>query len=245
MEVAPTGVLSDRDILKEYRLKNLIITDFKDENLGNNSYDVCLGAQYYMNVSTPGNIYNPYSHTSANSWTLRNAMTIDEWTKTISLKLGGFPAREFFDQMHMGSIEDDDLVIILPPRETILAHTQEFIGGLPSSDGTYGITSMMKARSGLMRNMVSVCLCAGLGDIGYCNRWTMEISNHSDFFIPLVVGRRIAQIVFFYTGPCQTSYEKKESAKYQKSSNLKELQDSWEPSMMLPRLYRDKVPSKF
>jgi len=40
--------------------------------------------------------------------------------------------------------------------------------------------------------------CAGWGDVGYINRWTMEITNNSRFYaIPLVVGRRIAQIVFF------------------------------------------------
>ncbi len=34
--------------------------------------------------------------------------------------------------------------------------------------------------------------------IGYINRWTMEITNNSRHYaIPLVVGRRVAQIVFF------------------------------------------------
>jgi dCTP deaminase len=48
------------------------------------------------------------------------------------------------------------------------------------------------------RNFIEVCKCAGWGDIGYINRWTMEITNNSRYYsIPLVVGRRIAQIVFF------------------------------------------------
>lgn len=59
---------------------------------------------------------------------------------------------------------------------------------------------MMKARSSLGRNFIEVCKCAGWGDVGYINRWTMEITNNSRYYsIPLVVGRRIAQIVFFDT----------------------------------------------
>jgi len=51
--------------------------------------------------------------------------------------------------------------------------------------------------------------------VGYVNRWTMEITNNSRYYsIPLVVGRRIAQIVFFDTeGIEQQSYEA--SGKYQ------------------------------
>ena len=101
----------------------------------------------------------------------------------------------------------------------------------------------MKTRSSLGRNFICTTAgSSGLGDIGYCSRWTMEITNHSDYYIPLVVGRRIAQIVFFYTGPCITSYEKKENAKYQSASDLKEMKSSWKPEMMLPRLYKDKIP---
>jgi hypothetical protein len=55
-----------------------------------------------------------------------------------------------------------------------------------------------------------------MGDVGYINRWTMEITNNSRYYsIPLVVGRRIAQIVFFDTiGTIQgRSYE--QVGKYQ------------------------------
>lgn len=42
--------------------------------------------------------------------------------------------------------------------------------------------------------------------MGYINRWTMEITNNSQHYsIPLVVGRRIAQIVFFHCEVCLLS----------------------------------------
>ena len=47
----------------------------------------------------------------------------------------------------------------LHPGETILAHTQEFIGGREC------VTTMMKARSSLGRVFVAVCKCAGWGDV--------------------------------------------------------------------------------
>jgi dCTP deaminase-like len=168
----------------------------------------------------------------------------------------------------------------------------------------------------LGRNFIEVCKCAGWGDIGYTNRWTMEITNNSRHYsIPLVVGRRVAQIIFFesegclgrwtnhtdshihtrrhththtetqtlfYVGqrsvysvpflscahldcfldwsfdcwalwctyqhechtctrtplPVGSTYES--SGKYQSASDLKSLQESWDPHCMLPRMYQDR-----
>src|SRR5690348_8641441 len=56
------------------------------------------------------------------------------------------------------------------------------------------------------KSLISVMQCAGWGDIGYVNRWTMEITNNSRHYsIPLVVGRRCAQIVFFDSEGCDCS----------------------------------------
>ena len=105
---------------------------------------------------------------------------------------------------------------------------------------------MMKARSSLGRNFIEVCKCAGWGDIGYTNRWTMEITNNSKYYsIPLVVGRRIAQIIFFRTDrkdKTMETYEK--SGKYQNESNINSLIHLWEPKMMLPKMYLDKEITK-
>ncbi len=127
-------------------------------------------------------------------------------------------------------------IILLMPGETILAHTNEFIGGREA------ITTMMKARSSKGRSFIEVCKCAGWGDVGYVNRWTMEITNNSRTkILPLVVGRRISQIIFFYTGKTlQGSYTTGSDSKYCASENLEELQNSWHPLSMLPKLYKDR-----
>ncbi|TSC64806.1 MAG: hypothetical protein G01um101491_157, partial [Parcubacteria group bacterium Gr01-1014_91] len=145
-------------------------------------------------------------------------------------------AREAFKKYNFkwDGIKPSDKVILLQPSETILAHTNEFIGGRDS------VTTMMKARSSMGRNFIEVCKCAGWGDVGYVNRWTMEITNNSkNYIIPLVVGRRIAQIVFFETGPI-LKHDYANSGKYQTSTDVKKLKKSWNPQSMLPRLWADR-----
>jgi dCTP deaminase len=125
--------------------------------------------------------------------------------------------------------------VMLAPGENILAHTNEFIGG------SVNITSDMRARSSMGRSFLTVCRCAGSGDVGYFNRWTMEITNNSRYYhIPLVVGRRIAQIRFEKVG---ATFDYAEKGKYQAESDLAAVIKNWKPEMMLPKLYLDREVS--
>ena len=131
-------------------------------------------------------------------------------------------------------IKEDDKVILLGPQETILAHTEEFIGGRNH------ITTVMKARSSLGRNFIEVCKCAGWGDVGYINRWTMEVTNNSMYHkIPLIVGRRIGQIIFFETGEIRGKGYSNEG-KYQVTDDIEDMKASWSPDSMLPKMYNDR-----
>ena len=60
--------------------------------------------------------------------------------------------------------------------------------------------------------------------------------------MPLVVGRRIAQIVFFETpelaNPDVTYVQS--TGKYQTTNDFDELKKSWKPESMLPRMYLDR-----
>jgi deoxycytidine triphosphate deaminase len=72
----------------------------------------------------------------------------------------------------------------------------------------------------------------------------MEITNNSkNYIIPLVVGRRIAQIIFFETGPIAGA-DYVASGKYNPGKNLEELKKKWGPDMMLPKLYLDRDINK-
>jgi dCTP deaminase len=219
--------LSNKRILEEMEKGKIVIDTFIPENLSTSSYDVTLGEWFYAEQPPQHfqTIYNVYDkkHTER-VWGTKpqKAITAKELFKHYKFEFDG--------------ISPDDKVILLNPGETILAHTNEFIGGRET------ITTMMKARSSLGRNFIEVCKCAGWGDVGYINRWTMEITNNSTHYsIPLVVGRRIAQIIFFETGPIlKKEKDYVADGKYQSSQMLSELKKTWKPEQMIPKMYLDR-----
>jgi dCTP deaminase len=146
------------------------------------------------------------------------------------------------------NLKPSDKIILIAPSETILAHTIEFIGGKNGIPGKLNaVTTEMRARSSIGRIGIAVCKCAGWGDIGYVNRWTMEITNFSTSIIPLPVGLRVAQIIFHEVTSVETEdeYHKKIGSKYQSDLKLASLKASWKPEMMLPQLYKDKDLGNF
>jgi len=223
--------LSDKRILEEMEKGDIVIHPFDRTQLATSSYDVTLG-EYFFREQPP-----KYNHSLYNIWSQEHMEHVWGADKVERAVL----AKEAFKKYNFnweGGIRPDDKVIVLRPGETILAHTQEFIGGKDH------ITTMMKARSSLGRNFIEVCKCAGWGDVGYINRWTMEITNNSkNYIIPLVVGRRIAQIIFFETGPI-VGKDYAASGKYASSTNVAALKKNWKPESMLPRLFTDRDTKK-
>jgi len=221
--------LSNKTILETMHSGNIVIDPFNPKNLATSSYDVTLGKYYFREQRSRKflGIYNIYNkkHTDA-VWG-----TKPEVAKS---------AKKVLEDFEFNGISANDKIILIEPGETILAHTIEFIGGRNT------ITTMMKARSSLGRNFIEVCKCAGWGDVGYINRWTMEITNNSRHYtIPLVVGRRIAQMIFFNVGEIisnNNDYTKK--GKYQSSHSLSQIKKNWKPEFMLPKLYKDAEVSK-
>lgn len=153
-------------------------------------------------------------------------------TNSYDVRLGEFTARSNSNQKLIDVFDKNDILdywkiqkvngtITIFPNETILCHTQEVIGGKKN------IATKMNARSSLGRCGISVCKCAGFGDVGYINRWTMELTNHLDIAVALKVGMRIAQISFFKVGETLKQY----NGKYQSKV--------WKPEDMLPRLWED------
>lgn len=235
--------LSNSAIIQKIKEGSIVISPFNEKNLNTSSYDVTLGEYYYRETPCKEpKVYNPYCKNNVKEiWgDCRKATTIEDYNEFIwtpNIQNGYF--RDLLKQSYNADfgIKKDDKIILLHPKETILAHTNEFIGGKNT------ITEMMKARSSFGRNFIEVCKDAGWGDIGYINRWTMEITNNSQYYvIPLVVGRRIAQIIFFECDPPIGSYE--QTGKYQNSSDINLLINSWQPENMLPKLYNDYEVTK-
>lgn len=211
-----TAVLSDRDIRREILAGNIILHD-PDRDCSNNiqncSIDITLGSYFYRN-DQPIPYYNPWNSEHVHTyWGEAKGASIienEQEAKEKGLKVGAS-------------------YILLSPGETILGHTQEYIGGCNH------ITTMVKARSSMGRSNVTICRDAGWGDVNFYNRWCLEISNNGSSSVILPVGARIGQIIFFYTGIPDTIY----AGKYQNGKDLKEIVENWNPSMLLPKAYLD------
>src|SRR3989344_508241 len=130
--------LSDKKILEHRKNGTVVIEPFVRENLATSSYDVTLGEWYFREQPSK------YNHSLYNIWS--QAHTEHVWGADKPLRAEH--AREAFKKYNFKweGIAPDDRVILLRPGETILAHTNEFIGGRES------VTTMMKARSSLGRN---------------------------------------------------------------------------------------------
>jgi dCTP deaminase len=231
-----TGVLSDAEVLAAIDVGHVLIHPFDRAQLSTSSYDVRLGEWYYREQVPPlgGDVFNVLDQGQvAAVWgdPQRAERAVDALERHPGASVEGVGA--------------DDRVIMLAPGESILAHTQEFIGGRAYNEDRMrrrhpagGVTTMMKARSSIGRCSVSVCSCAGWGDVGYVNRWTMEIHNRSRHFtIPLVVGTRVAQIVFLRTGALAGADYTAKGA-YAGTHMLDALVEEWRPEMMLPKMRR-------
>ncbi|OGG82443.1 hypothetical protein A3I46_00890 [Candidatus Kaiserbacteria bacterium RIFCSPLOWO2_02_FULL_54_13] len=217
--------LSDKKILEHKKAGTIVIEPFTRKNLATSSYDVTLG-EWFFREQQP-----KYNHSLYNIWSKEHTEHVWGANKVERAVI----AKEAFKKykFEWDGISPNDKVIMLRPGETILAHTNEFIGGRDI------VTTMMKARSSMGRNFIEVCKCAGWGDVGYVNRWTMEITNNSkNYLIPLVVGRRIAQIIFFETGSILKN-DYTNTGKYQASRDIQQLKKSWGPTAMLPKLWAD------
>ena len=226
-------LLSRREILGKrdpvQRPPVVVIDPFDPARLSANTYDVSLGAWYYRirppNLGT--RVYNPYCENGVRTlWgEPQQAMSAE-----VEFKKHGIPVPD--------GIPLDARVIIVQPLETVLCHTEEFIGGL------LVVAGWMQGKSGWSRNSISVCLDAGLGDIGYVNRWTMEIMNRHEYYaVPLVVGWPIAKVAFLES---RNSLEPEESysGSYQQGIDIEEIKKQWTPENMLPRLYKGAVKGR-
>lgn len=226
------SVYSNTQIEQAVKEGHIVFHPYNEAHIAGSSVDVTLGHWYFRTESPiQGGFYNPVDQKAVAQYFSGpfKAESHAQWAKRNGRTL-------------FANIPPSHPIIVLRPGERILAHTHEFIG--IKAPGT----STMQARSTWGRNGVAVCLDAGWGDPGYINRWTMEIYNmnqHESVVLP--VGERVAQMVFYETGPVNLEY-KKLSGKYQEavSTKLEDIVKGWKPEQMLPRGYRDKrsLPKK-
>lgn len=212
--------------------KGIVIHPFDENSLKSCSYDVRIGECFYRrksSVDTEDPIFNPYSKEVVSEHFEGPFRAVQAST------IGGFDPR----LRHWSGVEPNDLVIALGPNELILGHTAEFVGGTKDPVSGRCFTAEMKARSSIGRIGFEICRCAGWGDVGYINRWTMEIKNDDPLPTFLVVGTRVAQMKFYEVD--QVDREDLYGLNvnrdhYQGNYDLSEMISHWSPEMLLPTL---------
>lgn len=184
-------ILSDRDILKEMELSNIVCTPFDRANLSNSSIDLRLG-QYV--AKQPCRLQPVRFETDVNG-----RLTVSNPIKPKLYNLLDPRVR-------------DSHKFILKSGEFVLAQTLELVGH-PGDR----IVSQILDKSTLARLGLSVCFSAGYLDAGNVLSVTLELKNNSHNAIELQYGQHICQIRFQYTSsPVIHKY----SGKYSKSLRL-------------------------
>ncbi len=114
----------------------------------------------------------------------------------------------------------DDMPFKFHPGCFVLAHTVEFIGAVQN------YVPHLETKSTPARCGLQIHLAAGFGDVGYYNRWTMEIVNLGKRTVNVWPGERVAQVAWTRTGPVRNKYE----GKYVQTGF-----SNWKPENMLPK----------
>jgi deoxycytidine triphosphate deaminase len=113
-------------------------------------------------------------------------------------------------------------MVLIPPGMTLLGATVERISSY------IDIFVQLRSKSTTRRSGITVCDDAGYGDVGYDNRWTVELTAHAPGGVYLEVGSRFAQVIFHKTLSTPLSeYDGQYSV-------------DW-PICMVPKKYRDHV----
>jgi len=222
-----SGPLSNKGILRHIFLGDIDIFPFNPLNLGANAYDVTLGEHYYrfkiINTDEGQNLYvhNPYSKKHSK----------DIWYGPMKAEsILGF--KEFSEE-DLSGIKDEDRVILLHAGEMILGHTYEVIHNR-------GCISVISARSSTGRNLITVCEDSFLIHEDFKQRITLEIKSkltNSHWVIPLVSGRRYAQLQFFLIEPPLFAPKERYS---DSERDVLDIFNNWDPASMLPQMWRDR-----
>jgi dCTP deaminase len=191
-------ILCREEILIAFEKGDIVIDPFDPSLVGPNSVDIRFGDRLYRMKSTVGlrDLYQPNDEL----WEEVHAIPAKQVRES---GVDGLLAAPCWGK---GIIPDHAAVFMLNPGEFYLATTYEKIGAIALGPDQEAIIPEMKAKSTFGRQGLTVALCAGLGDVGYCSRWALEVRLVGRSVVPLAVGTPIGQVVFHRGTPTATKY---------------------------------------
>ncbi len=142
----------------------------------------------------------------------------------VPINVTGYPFNPLFNAFNPNKFMVEEFR--LQPKQRVLASTIEKIGSK-----SLDITTKIFSKSSWARHGLEVCSCAGYGDPGYMNHWTLEVFNKNEYPVLLQKGMVIAQISFEQVEGCSNLY----SSKYNNDGKDKVFTDEERFEMMLPK----------
>ena len=134
---------------------------------------------------------------------------------------------ENFNPYELYQIENNDDELIVSAGERILCNTHEFFGTRRK------VVPCISTRSTIARLGLDICGSAGFGDLGYINRWTLELQNNSPYTVSIPIYTRIGQVWFQEIDKDGESYKGSYNLDT-RSYNFDDMLFRWDPTSMIP-----------
>ena len=244
-------MLIAKQIHDAVKSREIIIEPYRSINVQPNSYDISLGeyvARWVDNsVQQRQRMYIQNINNSLISHVEEHKKDIDisvmhNWELPIGYGHDFYPDSSDL-LIDLSNIEVSELFQIekcesgkirINSGERILCHTKEFFG----SDM---YVPCLATRSSIARLGLDICGSAGFGDLGYINRWTLELENNSPYDYLLPVGTRVGQVYFHenhedISNQMYQVYDGQYSLGTRRFSH-REMIAKWQPEMMIPRRF--------
>ena len=170
------ALLTGPEIHRQVRLGGVTIDPFDPARLGSNSYDLTLAPELLV---------------YAKNYPIHRAC--EEYAASAGPKHWQYFACVANEPLDMAA-EEPTVALTIPPGGLVLWPGVLYLGATAERAGADGFVPRIDGRSSAGRLGLSVHITAGLGDVGFKDRWTLEVT----VVVPLRVyaGARICQVTF-------------------------------------------------
>ena len=201
----PVGVLTEDEIKQRREQGTLVFFDpVKDctSQIEFNAVRLTLGECFFRH-ETRNKFFNP-----------QNKQHVKEyWGKSLEPLVVDRDTEQLAKEL---SLKVGDKYFLLRPNETILAHTQEFIGG-------EDVITLLGSLPYLSRFNITVARGHLWHNVGQIDRFCLQITNHNENIVLLTPGMDIAQAIFI---PVRGTVPHKREP-------LRKIVEAWTPEGML------------
>lgn len=106
----------------------------------------------------------------------------------------------------------------IPKEGLILVPSKLYLGVTREYTETHRHVPFLEGKSSVGRLGIDIHATAGKGDVGFANRWTLEISVRQP--VRIYAGMPIGQLIYFeVNGEVEIPYSRKKGAKYTKKTS--------------------------